>query len=293
MSNNDRKIRIRLDITIPMDGGNVEIESDTPPRPTALGEPATVGPQRSRQASILAISHPYVNEEYPVKRMGCGTTGEICAYGHAPTISIGNYPTHVQGSCGGTTVTTAVSPYDGYWRLDAIPGAQCSAYPPYPQNLLTIEYFENSTPVLTPETRTFMGVCSNRTYCESPSTATAKPVQARCYLPVRYLVTASGFSKELSTLTGEWPLSIVPTTNDSAEVVWRAEDSESGVSIELVGDLEQNAATLIFKHHASELRYFKRAGDWSPMNIAHFNDCSCIAAPPGASVPAIVMVSPE
>lgn len=286
-----KRIKIRLDISIPTDGSSVEVVSTQQQDCEQICHPGT-----GKFGVASVIKAPLAGQPYPVKVTGGSTTGVICAYGNAPA-SGNNYPATVEGSCnGGATVSGTVDQNDGSWQLDSIPNAECGGSGPDPSNDLTVCFYDElGNPVGGNYSTTFIGECSDETYCGSGNSGQSSMEIARSsaamHVPLSYEVEANGFSSELSVFGGKWSLQ-VDTGNDNDNLsVWR--DGGGEATLELILCKKTGKAKLVFSTSGATVITYRIDQGWNPMNVAEFADVSSRAVPPGASIPGVVVVTPK
>jgi hypothetical protein len=175
--------------------------------------------------------------------------------------------------------------YNNYWRLDQVPGAVTGWC------RLRVWYYDGSQFISWDDVY-FIGIASTHTECEGSVTGLAAVPAQRVFLPSRLTAVACGFSEEVGFLNGLWVMDVKPCMHDLDTVVWRTADSPSGVVVELIADLRDESAALVFRKGPMEIRYQKAAGEWNATNVCDFADVTSRAVPPGTAVPAIVQVHP-
>ncbi|MFT5523990.1 MAG: hypothetical protein ACI9HK_001940 [Pirellulaceae bacterium] len=304
MTNNDKEIRIHLDISIPQNCG-VVITQGT--ESSACGHSPTQQEQckevREKVFDTSQVMIPQVNHpNFPVKVVGSGSqTGVICAYGNAIRVD-GRLPDEVFGYCYTGAVdadppagapSATVDQTSGFWRLDDIP-AFCDQSPMGRFQILKVWFvFHVSGHIGTYETVPFYGTCGAHTYCEgSGAMGEVASVPNVIYVPTAFVLSVDGFSKHLNAFNGTWPLQLVPAMADCLEITWRFDPSSPDTTIELIGNPADRSARVLLKQKATKVEYILSSGDWNPMNICEFSEVRSQAVLPGSSMPAIVTVAP-
>jgi len=295
MSNDTKRITVRLSIEVPLDGSPPTAITQTGERT----EPAQRRVMVQQPKLWGQVYCPAPNSSHPVEVIGSGMTGVIYADGKANSFNFG-YPAIVKGHCVDAaddppnppagSASGNIDPFTGEWSLDDIPGAQCDHTSSGYYQVLKLWYYETGTSTTHVDTDhvPFYGYCSDSTGCDD-----GRASLTAVYLPTMAHVEAAGFTGVLDDFNGKWDLQVVPCDSGCREVAWERPPAANGEPhVQLIGDAQRRTARLVFRRESVEITFWKHPGDWHPMNRVEFSDSSCRGVPPGTSIPAIVSVDP-
>jgi len=277
--NEDRTITISLQVTIPcdqqVDVSKVGVRSRRAMSPHGAPQP-------------LWVQRPMTGQDWKVKMVGSGP-GVICAYGNGQANA-----DRVYGYCYALgDPFDSLPPADAdqasisnnYWLLSQIPGAVVGPC------TVRVWYYDGDQ-LISIDDVPFQGIASTHTDCEGSGTSRAAAPVRRAFFPSRCMAVAGGFSEEVGFFNGTWNMDVKPCIYDVDRVTWQTADSPSGVTVELVADLRDESAALVFRKGTTEIRYQKAAGEWDATNVCDFADVSSRAVPPATCVPATVQIHP-